>query len=88
MELEELIERIEMLATAMSGEKGKILAYVFKNGERTYDQLTLFIENENELKKSLINQFHFHFLIAVAVDYTFRRATGIRTENFEVELIA
>ncbi len=52
MELEELIERMETLAAAISGEKGKILAYIFKHGERTYDQLALFID-EAELKNDL-----------------------------------
>jgi len=43
MELEEFIKKVETLAAAISGEKGKILAYIFKHGERTYDQLAMWM---------------------------------------------
>jgi len=52
MEHDVLASKMDKLAKEISGEKGKILAYIFKKGDRTYDQLLVRF-GEGKLRESI-----------------------------------
>lgn len=51
VDIEDLSRKVEIIGDAIAGKKGRILVYIFKHEERTYDQLSIAIEGN--IKKHL-----------------------------------